>query len=360
VIQSLKLIDFRNYENIDVEFNSGINFIYGMNGQGKTNLIESLYLITHLKSFRTSKIGDLISYSKKKTSIIETGLSKQNVRHEIRITLHENLKKVLHNRKIVKFTSEYIRHFLSLLFSPDQLVAFKEFPAERRNFIDRILFLTNINYFQRIKEYNRIKKQKNILLREGNKKDIFIWNQLMAAVIPEIIKSRELIVEKINEVLPKIFLALTGRGLRLKFFYGNDLNNKSDASTESILRYLTEKVDQEIGNGYCQFGPHKDNYWMTLDDKKDRQAFSQGEYRIAYLSLQLAVNKIISELLGFRPMLLLDDIFSELDETVCENTIAYIAQRDNQVFLTSTSIPKKFMNIGDAICISNGRLSTAV
>lgn len=359
VIQSLKLINFRNHKKIDVEFNSGINFIYGMNGQGKTNLIESLYLVTHLKSFRTSKISDLNSFSKK-ISIVETNLTKQDVRHDIRITLHENLKKVLHNQKIVNYTSEYIKNFLSLLFSPDQLVAFKEFPLERRNFIDRILFLIDKNYFQKIKEFNRIKKQKNILLRNGNKKDIFVWNQLMAAVIPDIIESRELIVEKINEVLPTIFFALTGRGDNLVFSYGNDLASKMDVSTESILKYLSEKVDQEMGNGYCQFGPHKDNFWMTLDGKKDRQTFSQGEYRIAYLSLQLAINRIISDLLGFKPMLLLDDIFSELDEKVCENTITYINQSDNQVFMTSTSIPRKFMDIGNTICISNGRLSTAM
>ncbi len=358
VIQSLKLIDFRNYENIDVEFNSGINFIYGKNGQGKTNLIESLYLITHLKSFRTSKVSDLTSYSKK-NSTVQTDLSKQNVRHDIRITLHENLKKVLHNQKIVNYTSDYIKNFLSLLFSPDQLVAYKEFPLERRNFIDRILFLIDKKYFQRIKEFNRIKKQKNVLLRSGMKKDIFVWNQLMAVVIPEIIGSRGLIVKKINLVLSEIFKALTGRDTHLKFFYGSDLENKTDVSSESILNYLTDKVDQEIGNGYCQLGPHKDNFWMTLDGKRDRQAFSQGEYRIAYLSLQLAMNKIISGMLGFKPILLLDDIFSELDETVCENTIDYITRSDNQVFMTSTAMPEKFMDIGNAIHISNGNLLTA-
>ena len=357
VIQSLKLIDFRNYEKIEVEFNSGINFIYGKNGQGKTNLIESLYLITHLKSFRTSKVSDLTSYSKK-NSTIQTDLYKQNVHHNIRITLHENLKKVSHNQKIVSFTSEYIKNFLSLLFSPDQLVAYKEFPLERRNFIDRILFLIDKKYFQRIKEFNRIKKQKNVLLRNGKKKDIFVWNQLMAAVIPEIIWSRALIVEKINEVMSEIFKALTGRDAYLKFFYGNDLEGRTEVSCESILNYLTDKVDQEIGNGYCQFGPHKDNFWMTLDGNRDRQSFSQGEYRIAYLSLQLAMNKIISGMLGFKPILLLDDIFSELDETVCEKTIDYITNSDNQVFITSTAIPDKFIHIGNAIHIINGNLST--
>ncbi len=356
MIHSLNLVDFRNYENIEVEFNSGINFIYGKNGQGKTNLIESLYLITHLKSFRTSKISDLNTFTKK-ISTVQTDLSKQDVRHDIRITLHENLKKVLHNQKVVNYSSEYIKNFLSLLFSPDQLVAFKEFPLERRNFIDRILFLTDAKYFQKIKEFNRIKKQKNVLLRKGDKEELHVWNRLLALSIPEIADARDLIVEKINSVLAQIFTALTGRNSSLMFCYGNDLKKRSDPSSESILKYLTEKADQEIGYGHCLFGPHRDNFWMNLDGKKDRQTFSQGEYRIAYLSLQLAVNKIISNALGFRPILLLDDIFSELDEIVSEKTIDYIVKKDNQVFITSTAIPAKFMNIGVGICISNGRLS---
>ena len=357
MIKSLKLIDFRNYENIDFTFNPGINFIYGKNGQGKTNLIESLYLTTHLKSFRTSKISDLCAFSKK-ISTVQTSLLKQNVHHDVRITLHENLKRVLHNQKSVNYTSEYIKNFLSLLFSPDQLVAFKEFPLERRNFIDRILFRVDEKYFQRIKEFNRIRKQKNVLLRNRNKKEISVWNQLIAFVIPEIVNSREWIVKKINGVLAEIFCALTGRNISLEFYYGSDLKGKTDNSPESILRYLAEKLDQEIGNGYCLFGPHKDNFWMTLDGKKDRQTFSQGEYRVAYLSLQLAMNQIISSELGFKPILLLDDIFSELDDIICEKTVSYIIQSDNQVFITSTTIPERFKEIENTICIHAGKLST--
>lgn len=356
VIQSLNLIDFRNYENIDVEFSPGINFLYGMNGQGKTNLIESLYLITHLKSFRTSKISDLNSFSKKISSV-QTDLLKQGVHHDIRITLHENLKKVLHNQKVVNYSSEYIKNFLSLLFSPDQLVAFKEFPLERRNFIDRILFLIDEHYFQKIKEFNRIKKQKNALLRRGRLADLHVWNKMLATAIPDIVKARELAVSKINTDLTNVFSRLTGRPERLAFCYANDLEKKCEPVPEAIFTFLTEKADQEAGYGHCQYGPHKDNYWMTLDDRKDRQTFSQGEYRIAYLSLQLAVNQIVSDTLGFKPILLLDDIFSELDETVSGKTIEYIVARDNQVFITSTGIPSSFLEIGTGIRVDKGRLS---
>jgi len=355
VIHSLNLVDFRNYEKIDVEFHSGINFVFGKNGQGKTNLIESLYLITHLKSFRTPKISELTTFSKK-ASTIRTRLSKQGVHHEIRIGLQDNLKKVLHNGKTVSYTSDYIKDFLSLLFSPDQLAAYKEFPLERRNFIDRILFLIDPDYSHKIKEFNRVKQQKNALLRNGNQNELRVWNRLMAAVVPDIQIAREKITEQINRKITGIFGKLTGRQSNLVFNYEASLKKRGGSTQDSILALLEQKKEKEINQGHSIYGPHRDNYWMTLDEKPDRQAFSQGEYRVAYLSLQLAVDAIVTDLLGFKPILLLDDVFSELDDLVCEKTVNFINRKSNQVFITSTSIPEKFLEIGSHMHVENGSL----
>ncbi len=356
VINSLGLKNFRNYTDFQVKFCPGINFLYGNNGQGKTNLIESLYFLTHLKSFRTSKTRDLCAFGKK-TSIIHTNLSKQDVLHEIRIDLHENQKKVSLDQKKITFASEYIRFFFSLLFAPDQLTAFKEYPMERRNFIDRILFTVDDKYFKRIKEFNRIKKQKGYLLRTGNSKDVFIWNQLISRTIPKIIEARKALTEKINEFISDVFSSLTGRTERLQFLYRNDFEGKSGTTQSEILDFLSGKLDVEISKGFVCYGPHKDNFWMTLDGKLDKKTFSQGEYRISFLALQLAVNKIVSEKLKFNPVVLLDDIFSELDECVYRRTIEYIHQRQNQVFITSTKIPKLFSDFGKTFHVTEGRLS---
>ncbi len=355
VIKSLNLLFFRNYESFSSDFSSGINFVHGRNGQGKTNLIESLYIVTHLKSFRTSHISELNSYSKDASSI-RAILSKQNVSHDISIDIKKKGKRVSLDQKIVSYTSDYIKDFFSILFSPDQLIFFKEYPLERRNFFDRVLILIDRNYFQLIKDFNKIKKQKGYLLRQGKAKEIPVWNQLLAANTPKIIDARSMLVEKINRILTEIFSELTGREEKLELWFESDLEKRTDIDESSIFKYLQEKIDTEINKGFLYFGPHKDQFWMTLKGRKDRQTFSQGEYRIAFLALQFSLNAIINDSLGFNPVILLDDIFSELDKDVFDRTIDHIYKIDNQVFVTSTEIPPECCEKGNVLKIEKGKI----
>lgn len=355
VINSIQLKDFRNYRDFRIEFHPSINFIYGKNGQGKTNLIESLYFITHLKSFRTSRISDL-SNKNEKFAFIRSTLKKQDVLHEINIGLDYNRKRIQLDNKNIKFTSEYIRNFFSLLFAPDQLTAFKEYPQERRNFIDRILFLIDPEYFQRIKEFNRIKKQKGHLLRMADTKDVFVWNQLLSQVIPKISRNRESLVKQVNLYLSDIFKKLTGREGELQLVYRNDFHGKIEINSTTILAFLNEKIEFEKSKGFSCYGAHKDNYWLELDGNRDKQSFSQGEYRISFLALQLAVNELVTEMLGFNPVLLLDDVFSELDESTFEKTMKFISTKQNQIFISSTRIPNLYLGNGKSFHIHDGSL----
>ena len=355
VINGLTLKDYRNYPDFEIEFTPGINYFYGNNGQGKTNLIEALYFITHLRSFRTSKIPDLHRYSTN-ISHIRSNIQKQGVQHSVGIALCGNKKKVLMDQKSISYSSEYIRNFYSLLFAPDQLTLFKEYPADRRNFIDRVLFLADLNFFSLTKEFNRLRKQKNSVLRQGRKQDVDIWNQMLAPVIPKILEGRRLFVERVNTHLPNIFQELTGREELLQLSYRNEFEGKTELSPEGIYQFLSKKLDSEISKGFVSYGPQKDNFWMTLNEKKDRVSFSQGEYRISFLALQFTINQIIMDDLKFCPVLLLDDIFSELDENVLGRTIEYISKNRNQVFITSTSIPPIYHDLGKSFHIKNGEL----
>lgn len=355
VINGLTLRDYRNYSDFEIEFAPGVNYFHGNNGQGKTNLIEALYFTTHLRSFRTSKIPDLHRYS---TSIshIGTSINKQSVNHSVKIALFGNKKKVLMDDKSINYSSEYIRNFYSLLFAPDQLTLFKEYPSDRRNFFDRVLYLADTSYVTAAKEFNRLRKQKNSVLRQGRKQDVDIWNQMLAPVIPKILEGRKFFVERVNCYLPDIFRQLTGRDETLLLSYRNEFEGKTDISTQGIYQFLSEKLDSEISKGFVNYGPQKDNFWMTLNEKKDKVSFSQGEYRISFLALQFTINQIIIDDLKFCPVLLLDDIFSELDENVLGRTIEYISNNNNQVFITSTSIPPVYRDLGQSFHIRNGGL----
>ncbi|PCI30292.1 MAG: hypothetical protein COB67_02115 [SAR324 cluster bacterium] len=355
VIQSLALWNYRNYSQFEIDFHSGINFIYGRNGQGKTNLVEAIYFLTHLRSFRTAKIRNLYR-EKEVTASINAQLSKQGVVHTVQIGLQSNQKKVLINQKNLNYTSDYIKNYFSLLFAPDQLSAYKEYPLERRNFFDRVLILVVDQYFQRLKEFNRIKKQKNHLLRHQRGQEVFVWNQLLAEVVPQIVRSRTRLVEQVNENLSEIFQELTGRSDHLELCYRWDLEEKVGDDPEKLLDFLNGKLESEQSMGHMCYGPHKDDFWMTINGKKDKLFFSQGEYRISFLALQLALNRAITDSLQFCPVILLDDIFSELDTEVYHKTLEYISANHNQVFITSTSIPKKFQGLGKAFQIEQGRL----
>ena len=356
VIKSLELLFFRNYDSFSSSFSSGINFIHGRNGQGKTNLIESLYVVTHLKSFRTSHISELSTYSKEASSVRAT-LSKQNVSHVISIDLKKNKKRVTLDQKIVNYTSDYIKDFFSILFSPDQLIFFKEYPLERRNLFDRVLVLIDHNYFKFIKDFNRVKKQKAHLLRQGKVKEISAWNQLLAEFTPKIDDARRSLVSRVNQTLTNIFFELTGRQEKLELKFQGDFEGRINIEESSIFRFLEGKIETEVSKGCLCFGPHKDQYWMTLDGKKDKETFSQGEYRIAFLALQFTLNYIISNSLGFNPVILLDDIFSELDKGVFQKTIEHIYKINNQVFVTATEIPSEYHKKGHFFKIEKGKIT---
>ncbi|MBU2514449.1 DNA replication and repair protein RecF [bacterium] len=355
VINSLLLKDFRNYKSFKSDFSPGINFIYGKNGQGKTNLIESFYILTHLKSFRTAHLKELCSFGKD-LSLIQSELTKQGVFHEVSINLQKNQKIVQIDQKKVNYTSDYIKNFFSILFSPDQLLFFKEYPLERRNYFDRILVLVDQQYFDLIKNFNKIKKHKGALLRSRSIREISVWNQLLADIIPEISESRQSLVKKINKKMSVIFTELTGRKDKLELWYKSDFEGKADLDQAAIAGFLNEKLEAELAKGFLCFGPHKDQFWMTLNERKDKETFSQGEYRISFLALQFSIHTMISELLGFSPIILLDDIFSELDQQVFIKTIEYIDQQHSQVFITSAMIPEEYRKKGNSYLINKGRL----
>lgn len=352
VIFELKLKNFRNYNNITIHFDSGINFITGKNGQGKTNLLESIYYLTHLRSFRTSKIQDLISFYQSE-SYIHCSFKKQEVSHEEKIVLFPNGKQVFMDRKGVRLSSELIQNYYSLLFAPDQVALFKTTPKIRRQYFDRILFLLSKNYFLQFQEFSKIQKNKNKLLKSKKKEEIKIWNQMLAQKIPFIVNLREKFVNEINENLTDCFYQITGNKKKVYLFYQHDFSSTKTIHSEYVESILEKKIDQEITTSQMQVGPQRDQYLLKIQEIQKESFFSQGEYRATLLALQFVIIDLIEKKLNFKPVLLLDDVFSELDSNISELLIEYILQTKNQCFVTATEIPEKFKNKGNYILIQD-------
>lgn len=355
VIEDLSLAQFRNYEKLTIQFDPKLNFFLGKNGQGKTNLLESLYYLTHLKSFRTSITKNLLSFDEKQ-SFLGASVMKRKITHDIRVQLEREGKKVFLNHKRVALSSDYIKDFFSLIFAPDQISAFKEFPAERRQFFDRVLSLLSDGYFQRLKDFLKIRKNKTILLKNKKVGELQSWNQLMAETVPTIVQARIRLTERVNQILSSLFNLLTGRKDELLVGYSSDFSRLENLNREEVYRFLQENRENEITQGRAIYGPQRDQIWMMLNGKKDKYFFSQGEFRVAHIALKLAVGQIIAEKLKFHPVLLLDDIFSELDQNVCDRVVELIYQEQNQVFITATDIPEKFIGLGKVFQIEQGNV----
>lgn len=353
VIRSLGLADFRNYPRLELELGEGVHFFYGSNGQGKTNLLEALYLLTHLRSYRTPRLRPLIK-EEALAAKIQGQVSTRGVEHKVELELFGQAKRVLLDHKPLSLSSEYIQRFFSILFAPDQLSHFKEAPAERRSFFDRALCLLEFGYFGKLKEYERIKAQKNQLLRDKRFKELGLWNEFMAQAIPPLVQARNNLTQEINQRLEGYFKTFSNAKGPLYLGYKPDLNF---LDPKQVLLELEAKRPQEESQGFCGTGPHKDNYLMTMGPKRDRFNFSQGEYRTAFLALLFSLNQIFVERLDYRPLLLLDDLFSELDPGVSRSLVKEIEGLKNQVFITTTEVPANFAEQGRRYRVNQGLVS---
>ena len=355
VIPNLGLSDFRNYKRLEIEFGPRLHFLVGPNGMGKTNLLEALYLCTHLKSYRSAKLNPLIKQGEHR-SLIDFHFEDRQVRHLARIELLKQNKRVFLDQKPLRLSSDYIQRFFSILFAPDQLAHFKEFPGQRRAFFDRALSILEPSYFAHLKEFERIKANKTQLLRQGRLAELGPWNKLMAHCIPNLVLPRARLVDELNQKLGGYFSRFSKKGVPLFLIYRPDLNPRDP---DEALTLLTQKAPAELAQGFCTLGPHKDNYQVTMGQKMDRVELSQGEYRTAFLSLLFGLNEIFGTRCQIRPLLLLDDLFSELDKEVVKALFGHLEELDNQIFITGTDIPQAFQGAGKRYFVLDGTVEAA-
>ena len=207
---------------------------------------------------------------------------------------------------------------------------------------------------ENLKEFNRARKQKNILLKQGRDQEITVWNQLISKSAPKLIAQRRLLINEINESIGDVFSKLTHRTDKLEIHYRSDLEEKTDLSPEQIFEFYQSRLSQEKELGFSLPGPQKDSFWMTLNQKKDKMTFSQGEQRVAFLSLQFVLRKVLKEKLDFTPILLLDDVFSELDPEVRKHSLEEIFSKNSQVFLTAASCDADWFDSNQAIKVEQG------
>jgi len=355
-ITNLSLTNFRNYSNQTIEFNPNLNVIIGKNAQGKTNLLESVFLCAIGRSPRTTKDKDLIKWEST-YSKITLNITKKIGTKSIDLFLFTNQNKAIKIDKIgIKKIGQLFGTFNAIYFSPDELKLIKESPDERRRFMDIDLCQFDKNYFYTLSQYNSVLQQRNKLLKTPDinvlKDTITIWNEQLATLGAKIIFSRLALIEKLKVHTLTIHKFLTSDNEELKLTYqGYVADNENDLKLLLLKKY-EDNLDKDIKLGFTTVGPHRDDIKIESNNIDLRSFGSQGQQRTAALSLKLAELEVFKDNIGEYPVLLLDDVLSELDETRQNKLLEFISQI--QTLLTCTSFDYKIPHT--KYYINNGKL----
>jgi DNA replication and repair protein RecF len=353
VIREFGAIQFRNYRELFVTFSERINAIVGDNGQGKTNLAEAIYFLSHLSSFRTHRLEPLLAFGEA-LAWLQGTVIKHDLETKARVEIARRGRRAWLDGQPVATLSAYSARFYALLFNPDNLYSYRHYPAARRAEFDRFLSFLEPDYLEALRAFRTIQTQKNGLLKGGDLSSLPDWNCLFIEKASDIIKRRAELVERLNGELPALFARLTGRAEPLRLDYVPSLSGEParDAAT------LERGREQELQAGHALYGPHRDDVQLVLEHRRKESFFSHGEYRVSLLALKLALNELLSERRGFHPVIILDDVFSELDGSVHERLLDYLQGVPNQIFITSTQLPAALQHPGVQIMeIRAGRIA---
>lgn len=353
-LQELQLKNFRNYDSLKIKLNPHINIIYGNNAQGKTNLLESIYVLGLTKSHLLALDNSLIKNGEKFCNIKGT-VRKNSIKtkYEISYNLDNKILKI-DNQEIKKVT-EYINNSLNIIiFYPENLEIIKGSPNNRRNFLNLELSQLSDNYLKIITEYNKLLKTRNDYLKKmskNNQIDQTYFNIITNYLVDKgilVYKMRKKFIDKINENCGKVFYELT----KLEGFHIKYVNNfiDEDELKSGFIKKLEKNRIREIRCGTTLFGPHRDEIEFYLNDKNLKIYGSQGQKRMAVLAMKLSEIDIFKQFKSTSPILLLDDVFSELDDIKKNNIIKYI-NNGIQVIITTTEIKKINKNKFDSVTI---------
>ncbi|WP_026895532.1 DNA replication/repair protein RecF [Clostridiisalibacter paucivorans] len=352
-VKKIKLINFRNYNSVDVEIGKGLNIFFGENAQGKTNLLESVFIGSTGKSFRTNKDNELINLNKDK-GYIGLNIQKDSQDKLVEIKLDKNKKKrVKINRVELDKVSEMAGFLQVVIFSPEDLKIIKEGPSERRRFLNDEISQIKPLYRHNLTKYRKILNQRNNLLKQilQNKQKKYIievWDEQLSKIASEIMYNRIVFINRLSIISRVIHEKLTGKREDLKIRYIpsiniNDIKNREEIE-EIYIKALKENFKRDIEKMSTQYGPHRDNMGIFINDTDSRVFGSQGQQRTAALSLKLAEIQIIHEEFGEYPVLLLDDVLSELD--VSRRNFLVSTFKNIQTILTTTDdVNLKELNI---------------
>ncbi len=364
-LQKINLVNFRNYGKQEIAFHPELNIFYGANAQGKTNLLEAIYYLAVTRSFRTSQDAELIKRGeqyfflrgrfarKKSDSVVQVEIGYRGSQR-IQVKLNGVPAKRIEVANLLPV----------VVFSPEDLLLIKEGPGRRRRFINLEGSRLRKVYYRDLKEYQRALMQRNRLLKENKglevKEELFEpWNKVLCNYGSRIIRQRLSLLKSLEREAIPFFQYLTSQKeeLSLRYISSFPLPPEDGKMEEHFLKSLQGRYGEERRRGYTLVGPHLDDFEILINGAEAQKYASQGQQRSAVLALKMAEVKLFNAYYGESPLVLLDDVFSELDGERKRHLLQHLEQMEAQVFITGVELPRYFKGETKIFQVNEGMIS---
>lgn len=336
-LTSLFIAGFRNIESIKFAPGRHFNLIYGYNGQGKTNLLEALYLLGNPRSFRNARLPDYIRHGQLKTQI-QGEIDSSGMRTRIGLTLEAAGRRVEMNGKSIRKASDLYGIINTVVFSPDDTNMVKSGPESRRRYLDRAVYTCDMSYLKSWHEYHRILQQRNQLLKVDDKSGLDTWTEQLADRGADVIVRRRQFVKKLDTTLQRHYRTISGEKEAAGVCYapeGIKATEREQIRTE-LLELLNRYQQSDLRSGSTTAGPHRDDLAFQLNGRPLKSFGSTGQQKCFVLALKMAELDNVLDIFGEPPLLLLDDVSSELDSERYNYFLSFLSAMNIQVFITAT------------------------
>lgn len=342
-LSRLELVAYRNYAAFKGEFTPDVQVIVGDNAQGKTNLLEAIHYLSALRSFRGTLTRELVRFGEGVARI--SGRVVSDVGYDdLAVTITSEGRKATVNAKEPPAIADYLRVLPSVKFTPDDILLLKGEGGPRRRALDRSVFGLTPSHFKHLLDYNRALKQKNALLREAaagrmvDRDQLDTWNLQLASIGARVLEGRLAFVDRVNPLVASFFREISGMDVTARMRYRGIADGPLPFSEleESLIGEIARREPEERTRGHSVVGPHRDDLGMEVAGKSVRKYASQGQHRMFALAMKVAEIELHRRDVGRYPVLLLDDVKSELDRERVRYLFSFLDRIPAQIFVTST------------------------
>jgi len=336
----LKLASFRNLQNLELAPGKKFNVFYGNNGQGKTNLLESIYLLATMKSFKQAKNAELIAFGTE-FALIKGVVERDQVQREISLLLEKQGKKAKVDAKLATRMADFFGNLNVVVFTPEEISMVRGGPDLRRRYLDRAVFTCDLSYLAAYHDYAKILRNRNALLKNNETYGIEVWTEQLVQAAQLVIEKRKAYLSEIAKLLQRFYAEISGNDEMVQIEYrlhGVDEKAFAEDPGRALVLALRAHAAEEKRRGSTAIGPHRDDLYFGLNGRSTRHYASQGQQRCFVLALKMAEIEFITRCFEAPPVLLLDDMTSELDRERNHNLMEFLKKREMQVFITTTSL----------------------